>query len=135
MSTYSEEHKRYLSKLKKNKIKVTIYRLLIIVTIITIWQVLANKNIINTFWECCDNLIFYTFVDFRIFFFVRFIQVISRNFHSICKFFDESKWRKAFFCFNLSDIWCFCIAKFCKLFLCKISFPSKSFLIAYKDVL
>ena len=62
MSIYSEEHKRYLSKLKRNKIKVTIYRLLIIVTIITIWQILANKNIINTFLFSSPKDVINTFI-------------------------------------------------------------------------
>ena len=63
MSTYSEEHKKYLSKLKKNKIKVTIYRLLIIVTLIIVWQILADKKIINTFLFSSPKDVIVTFIS------------------------------------------------------------------------
>ena len=46
---YSKEHKNYLKSIKKNKIIITISRILIIIIFLTIWQLLANFNIINTF--------------------------------------------------------------------------------------
>ena len=46
---YSEEHTKYLKKLKKEKIIVTIFQILILVIFIVIWQMLADLNIINTF--------------------------------------------------------------------------------------
>ena len=46
---YSKEHLDYLKKLKKEKIFITIFQILIIVIFIIVWQLLANFNIINTF--------------------------------------------------------------------------------------
>ena len=46
---YSKEHYFYLKKLKKEKIVVTIFRILIIVFFLLVWQLLADFNIINTF--------------------------------------------------------------------------------------
>lgn len=45
----SEEHKKYLKKRKKEKIKIITFQLLIALSIITIWQIAANLNLINTF--------------------------------------------------------------------------------------
>lgn len=46
---YSKEHINYLKKIKKNKILIKIFQILIIVLFIMIWQLLANKDLINTF--------------------------------------------------------------------------------------
>ena len=46
---YSEEHTKYLKKLKKEKIIITFFQILILVIFIFIWQMLADLNIINTF--------------------------------------------------------------------------------------
>lgn len=46
---YSKEHILYLKKLKKEKILIRIFQLLIIISFIIIWQFLADKEIINTF--------------------------------------------------------------------------------------
>lgn len=46
---YSEEHTKYLKKLKKEKIIITFFQILILVIFIFIWQILADLNIINTF--------------------------------------------------------------------------------------
>ena len=45
----SEEHKRYLKKIKKNKITIMTLQISIILFIIAIWQIAANNNWINTF--------------------------------------------------------------------------------------
>lgn len=45
----SKEYKNYLKKLKFNKFKVIFCQILIAVLFIVIWQVLADKNLINTF--------------------------------------------------------------------------------------
>lgn len=45
----SSEQKKYLKKLKLNKIKIIIYQLLIFIIFIGLWQYLSDKNIINTF--------------------------------------------------------------------------------------
>lgn len=46
---YSKEHLKFLKKLKKEKIIVTLFQILILVAFIIMWQLLANFNIINTF--------------------------------------------------------------------------------------
>ena len=46
---YSLEHKKYLKNLKHENIFVRCMQLLIIVSFLVIWQLLANLNIINTF--------------------------------------------------------------------------------------
>lgn len=46
---YSEEHVNYLKKIKKNKLIIAISRLLIIISFLIMWQILADFNIINTF--------------------------------------------------------------------------------------
>lgn len=45
----SLEHINYLKKLKKENIKVRIFQIGIFIFLITLWQLLANLNIINTF--------------------------------------------------------------------------------------
>ena len=44
----SKEQKKYLKKLKLNKIKILLYQILIFVIFIILWQYLSDKNIINT---------------------------------------------------------------------------------------
>ena len=45
----SPEHKKYLKEIKKEKIVVIILQLLIIISFLVIWEILSNKNIINSF--------------------------------------------------------------------------------------
>lgn len=46
---YSEEHKKYLKNIRKDKLIVFISQIAILVLFLILWQVLANLNIINTF--------------------------------------------------------------------------------------
>lgn len=46
---YSDEHILYLRKIKKDKIIISIFQVLILILFIIIWQLLADFNIINTF--------------------------------------------------------------------------------------
>ena len=46
---YSKEHQIFLKKLKKDKIIITFFQILIPIIFIIIWQVLTDFNIINTF--------------------------------------------------------------------------------------
>ena len=46
---YSNEHKVYLKKRKKEKILIISFQIGIIVLFIFLWQILANLGIINTF--------------------------------------------------------------------------------------
>ena len=45
----SKEYKNYIKKLKINKCKIMLCQILIAVLFIVIWQILADKNLINTF--------------------------------------------------------------------------------------
>jgi len=61
---YSDEHKKYLKKIKNNKILIKITQIMILILFIVIWQLLADYKIINTFIfsspkkviECLINL-------------------------------------------------------------------------------
>ena len=46
---YSLEHITYLKKIKKNKFLIRLTQILIFITFIIIWQILADKELINTF--------------------------------------------------------------------------------------
>ena len=46
---HSAEHERYLKKIKRHKLFVFSIQILIILLIILLWQILANKELINTF--------------------------------------------------------------------------------------
>lgn len=46
---YSKEHINYLRKLKKEKIFIFIFQILILVFFLSLWQTLADKQVINTF--------------------------------------------------------------------------------------
>lgn len=46
---YSDEYKKYLKKIKVNKIIVVFFQILILISIIIIWEILANQKIINEF--------------------------------------------------------------------------------------
>ena len=49
MSTYSDEHKKYLRQIKKEKLIVSMFRIMIIVGFLILWEVLARLKMINTF--------------------------------------------------------------------------------------
>ena len=46
---YSDEHKRYLKRIKLRKFLVRFTQIFIIILLIGIWQMAADLNIINTF--------------------------------------------------------------------------------------
>ena len=49
MSIYSKEHKEYLKKIKREKIIVIFFQILIILSFIVIWDLLVRLKLINTF--------------------------------------------------------------------------------------
>lgn len=49
MYTFSLEHKLFLKKIKRERLITTIFQILIIFIFITIWELLAKFNLINTF--------------------------------------------------------------------------------------
>ena len=60
--TMSEEHKRYLKNMKKNKIIIIITQILLILVILIAWQIAANNNLINTFISSSPKKILETIV-------------------------------------------------------------------------
>lgn len=49
MSIYSKEHQNFIKKKKKEKYIIIFFQILIIISFIAIWQLLADFKIINTF--------------------------------------------------------------------------------------
>ena len=49
MSTYSDEHIKYLKRIKREKLLIHLSQLLIIILFFGIWELLARLSIINTF--------------------------------------------------------------------------------------
>ncbi len=46
---YSEEHKNYLKKIKRNKKVILIVRIIIVILFLGLWQILTNLKILNSF--------------------------------------------------------------------------------------
>lgn len=63
MLMYSAEHKKYLNKLKKNRILILFWQLLIIILFIIIWQLLADFKLINTFISSSPKKVLYTLIE------------------------------------------------------------------------
>ena len=63
MSTYSQEHKKYLQNLKKEKIIISISRFLIIVLFLLAWELLAKLKMINTFLFSSPSSIITTLIS------------------------------------------------------------------------
>ena len=59
----SKEHILYLNKLKKNKYIVLFFQIFIFVFFIFIWQILADKEIINTFIFSSPKKVLMTIID------------------------------------------------------------------------
>lgn len=60
---YSNEHKKYLKKLKKTNIMIRIIQIFIIILFIFIWQLLADKGIINTFISSSPKKVLETIIS------------------------------------------------------------------------
>ena len=63
MYTYSNEHKVYLRKIKKRKTAVIIVQILIIILFLSLWQLAANKEWINTFLSSSPKEVINTFIS------------------------------------------------------------------------
>lgn len=57
----SEDRKKYLRKIRKNKISVILTQLLILIIFIIGWELLANKGIIDSFITSQPSRILNTF--------------------------------------------------------------------------
>ena len=58
------EHELYLKKIKRDKIKITIYRIPILIVFIALWEVLADFKIIDPFLTSSPSRIVKSFVSF-----------------------------------------------------------------------
>ena len=45
----SEEYKKYLKRIKRNNILVLLTQILIVVIFIVFWQIMVDKNMVDTF--------------------------------------------------------------------------------------
>lgn len=61
----SEERKKYLRKIKINKVAVVVTQVLILVTFIALWEMLANMKIINSFITSSPSRIVNTFMNMK----------------------------------------------------------------------
>ena len=61
----SEERKKYLRKIKANKIAVVVTQILILVTFIALWEMLANMKVINSFITSSPSRIVNTFMNMK----------------------------------------------------------------------
>ena len=59
----SDDRKKYLSKIKKEKIKIKVVQFGIIIGLIVLWEVLANKGIIDSFIMSQPSRIVKTFLN------------------------------------------------------------------------
>lgn len=59
----SNEYKKYLKRIKLNKILVILVQLLILVSLLFIWQMLADMEIINTFITSSPKNVLRTIID------------------------------------------------------------------------
>lgn len=59
----SEDRKKYLRKMERNKIAVTLTQILIVVLFICLWEILANLGIIDSFITSQPSRIVKTFLN------------------------------------------------------------------------
>ena len=59
----SEEHRVYLSNLKRNKVIVTVLRIFILFMFVLIWEILARYNLINSFLSSSPVLVLKTTIN------------------------------------------------------------------------
>ena len=60
---YSMEHKKYLFEIKKRKYITRFLQIIIIISFIILWQILADKEIINTFISSSPKKIISTIIE------------------------------------------------------------------------
>ena len=61
----SKERKKYLNKIKINKFLVILTQILILVGFLAIWEILANKNVIDSFITSQPSIILKTFMNLK----------------------------------------------------------------------
>ena len=60
---YSQEHIKYLKKIKRNNLIIKLFQISIIILFNIIWQILADFNLIDTFIFSSPKLIINTFIN------------------------------------------------------------------------
>lgn len=60
---YSDEHKKYLKNIKKQKIIIAFFKIFIITSLLILWELLSRYNVINTFLSSSPSNIFKTIID------------------------------------------------------------------------
>ena len=58
----SEEYKKYLKRIKRNNILVLLTQILIVVIFIVFWQIMADKNMVDTFLVSSPKKVFTSIV-------------------------------------------------------------------------
>ncbi|MBQ2937460.1 MAG: ABC transporter permease [Clostridia bacterium] len=61
----SKERKKYLNKVKKNKLLIILTQILILVGFLAIWEILANKDVIDSFITSQPSRILKTFMNLK----------------------------------------------------------------------
>lgn len=60
---YSDEHKIYLKKLRKQKIIIRFFKIFILITFLLLWEICARREILNPFLTSYPSQIFLTIFD------------------------------------------------------------------------
>ena len=60
----SNEHELYIKKLKKEKLKITFFRIFILITFICLWETLADLKIIDPFLTSSPSRMLSSLIDF-----------------------------------------------------------------------
>lgn len=61
----SEDRKKYLKKIKINKVTVLITQILVLVAFVVLWEILAETKVINSFITSSPSRIFRTFMNIK----------------------------------------------------------------------
>ncbi|SHH02911.1 ABC transporter permease [Tepidibacter thalassicus] len=64
MKNYSNEYIKYLQSIKKQKIKIIFYQILVFISFILLWEIAANLKIIDVFLTSKPSDIFKLFIKF-----------------------------------------------------------------------
>ena len=73
----SEEYKKYLKRIKRNNILVLLTQILIVVIFIVFWQIMADKNMVDTFLVSSPKKVLTSIVDLIIFGIIYLLQYMK----------------------------------------------------------
>lgn len=60
----STEHELYIKKLKREKLKITFFRIFILIAFLCLWEILANLKLIDPFLTSSPSRMFNSLIDF-----------------------------------------------------------------------